>query len=266
LNELVRYLFAVAAERHGVVLHALCVLSNHLHAVVSDPQGKLPAFEQLLDSLLARSLNSLHGRWESFWAPGSYSAVALLSPADVLAKTAYTLANPASAGLVRRGSEWPGVWSAPEQIGAGPITVERPAGFFRPKGPLPESASLEFVCPPGFESAEAFRGELVAMVTELEDQAAREVEGCFLGTRRVLAQRPEGRPPQGEPRRKLSPHLASRDKWKRIEAIGHLQEFLSAYRAAWLEFTAGVRSAMFPAGTYWMRVAYGVGCEAFAPA
>jgi hypothetical protein len=265
VNEVLRYLLAVAAERFGIVLHAFCVLSNHLHIVLTDTRGNLPAFEQYFDSLVARSINALHGHWESFWAPGSYSAVTLLSPEDILAKVAYVLANPTSAGLVRRGSVWPGLWSAPERIGAGPVLVKRPDHFFRPDGPMPETASLELVCPPGFESVEAFRAQLVAEVTALEDQAARELaeQGrSFLGAQRVLAQKPQARPAPGEPRRGLNPRIAGRDKWKRIEAILRLKEFLKAYRDAWLAFAGGLRDTVFPPGTYWMRVAYGAPCAA----
>jgi len=263
VNETVQYVLAVAVQRFGVALHAFCVLSNHLHLIVSDAHGNLPAFEQYFDSLVARSLNALHGHWESFWAPGSYSAVTLLSPQDVLSKTAYVLANPSSAGLVRRGSEWPGLWSAPEQIGAGPVLVKRPAHFFRASGPMPETAPLELVCPPGFESVEAFRSQLSTEVTALEDQAARGLaeEGrSYLGARRVLAQDPMARPAPGEPRRGLNPRIAGRDKWKRVEAILRLTDFLRAHRDAWLAFAGGLRDTVFPQGTYWMRVAYGARC------
>ena len=265
LNELVRYVLAVASERFGVAIHAFCVLSNHLHVVATDLKGNLPAFEQYVGSLVARSVNSLHGHWEHFWAPGSYSAVKLLEPSDVLAKIAYVLANPVAAGMVRHGAEWPGLWSAPEEIGAGPVTVKRPAHFFREDGNMPATAKLELVCPDGFESVEAFRSELVTLLTALEDEAARELaaEGrTFLGRQAVLAQKPGAWPMTEEPRRELNPRIAGRDKWKRIEAIGRLKEFLCSYRAAWLEFTRGLRSALFPEGTYWMRIAYGVRCAA----
>jgi len=263
VNEILRYLLAVAAERFGIALHAFCVLSNHYHLILTDPAGNLPAFGQYFDSLVARSVNALHGRWESFWAPGSFSAVALLTPEDVLSKCSYALANPASAGLVRHGSEWPGLWSAPEQIGAGRVAVKRPDHFFRPDGPMPETASLELVCPPGFESAESFRRELMAEVAEREAEAARKIAregGSFFGVRRILAQRPGARPPGGEPRRELNPRIAGRDKWKRVEAILRLKEFLKAYRDAWLAFSGGLRDTIFPPGTYWMRVACGARC------
>jgi hypothetical protein len=190
--------------------------------------------------------------------------VALLSTEDVLSKIAYVLANPTTAGLVRRGSEWPGLWSAPAQIGAGPVLVTRPDHFFRVNGPMPEAAPLELVCPPGFASLEDLRRQLVALVARLEDQAARELasEGrSFVGARRILAQKPGARPASGEPRRGLNPRLACRDKWKRIEAILRLKSFLTDYRIAWSAFTRGLRDTIFPFGTYWMRVVYCVSCS-----
>ncbi len=265
LNDIVRYVLAVATERYGVVLHAYCVLSNHLHLVVTDVKGDLPAFEQYVASLVARAVNSMHAHWESFWAPGSYSAVKLLEAGDMLSKIAYVLANPVAAGLVRHGSEWPGLWSGPEDIGAAPVVVHRPSRFFRPDGNMPATATLRLVCPAGFESVEAFRRALVAKLTSLEDEAARRIaaEGrSFLGRRKVLTQRPGASPASNAPHRELNPRIAGRDKWKRIEAIGRLKDFVRAYRAAWLKFTSGVRTAIFPPGTYWMRVTYGVRCAA----
>ncbi len=104
VNHILRYVLAVATQRYGVALHAFCVLSTHLHLVLTDVKGNLPEFERYLHSLIARSINALHGHFESFWAPGSYSAVALLASEDVVSKCAYVLCNPTTAGLVRRGS------------------------------------------------------------------------------------------------------------------------------------------------------------------
>jgi REP element-mobilizing transposase RayT len=262
-NDLFRYILAVAAGRFGVLIHAYCVLSNHFHCVLTDPKGNLPRFEQYLDGLVARSFNALHGRWESFWAPGSYSAVCLATPADVLDKAAYVLANPVAAGLVRRGAEWPGLWAAAGLPSGVAIQVKRPEGFFRPDGPLPPSATLALVCPPGFESMDAFRESVAARAKVLEDRAARKLAAerrSFLGVRAAMAQRPTARPAVGEPRRGLNPRVGARDKWKRIEAILRLKKFVAAYREAWSAFARGLRETVFPAGTYWMRVAHGVKC------
>ncbi len=243
------------------------MLSNHYHLVLTDPRGVLPAFQQYLDSLLARSFNALHGRWESFWAPGSFSAVTLSTADDVLDKMAYVLANPVTAGLVRHGSEWPGLWTSPDAIGGSPLHAKRPKGFFRENGPMPPSATLRVVPPPGTESIDELRRRLAAELRRREEQAHRELtaEGRgFLGVQKVLAQRPSAQPFRGEPRRGLNPRVACHDKWKRIEAIGRLKKFLEAYRDAWRMFTDGVRDVVFPPGTWLMRVLHGARCAAAA--
>jgi REP element-mobilizing transposase RayT len=262
-NELFSYILAVAVKKHGILLHAYCVLSNHFHLVLTDVEGRLPAFEQYLDSLVARAFNALHGRWDYFWTAGSYSAVTLVTPEDVLDKMAYVLANPVAAGLVRSGSEWPGLCSAPEGIGRAPVNVRRPKHFFREDGPMPLEERLELACPPGFESVETLRSALAAAVKRREDEATRKLldEGrSFLGVRRVLAQKPLAHPAPSEPRRTLNPRVASRDKWKRVEALQQLKEFRVAYRDAWQAFARGIRDALFPHGTYWMQVTWGVRC------
>jgi hypothetical protein len=234
--------------------------------VVTDPHARLPAFQQLLDALVARALNAAHGRWEAFWAPDSYSAVKLESPADVVEKAAYVLANPVAAGLVASGRAWPGLWSAPELVGGDAISVRRPKHFFDAKGSLPEQVTLRLVAPPGFESAAQFRDELVRALDEREAEARsrRHARGGFLGVARVLAQKPTARPASAEPRRGLNPRVAGGDKWKRIEALGRLVAFLRSYRDAWNARRAGEPGVVFPAGTYLMRVLHDVPCAAFA--
>ncbi|HSN89827.1 MAG TPA: hypothetical protein VLS93_01250, partial [Anaeromyxobacteraceae bacterium] len=170
VNEVFLYLLAVAAERFGILVHAFCVLSNHVHLVVTDPNARLPAFQQFLDALVARALNAYLGRWEAFWAPDSYSAVTLVLPDDVVEKAAYTLANPVEAGLVRSGDLWPGLWSAPERVGGEAFEVRRPKHFFDEKGQLPEKARLKLTPPPGF-AAKEFRERLSARLADREAAA-----------------------------------------------------------------------------------------------
>ncbi|MEO8899932.1 MAG: hypothetical protein ABI627_00275 [Polyangiaceae bacterium] len=110
-NQIVRYSLALAASQSGIVLHAACVMSNHWHGVVSDPDGRLPEFLERFHRLVARAQNASLGRWENFWSSDKASAVLLVSEAGVLEKIAYTLANPTVAGLVHSPFEWPGVLS-----------------------------------------------------------------------------------------------------------------------------------------------------------
>ncbi|BDG03855.1 hypothetical protein [Anaeromyxobacter oryzae] len=264
-NQLFLYLLVVAARRFGIQVHAFCVLSNHFHLVVTDLDARLPAFHQFLDALVARAVNAALSRWEAFWAPNSYSAVKLVSPSDIVDKIAYVLANPVAAGLVGSGSAWPGLWSAPECIGGDPLAATRPKHFFDPKGVMPDQVTLPLTTPPGFASAEQFRTELLHALEEREAEARSLhcVRRGFLGVARVLAQKPTARPAPGEPRRTLNPRVAGRDKWKRIEALGRLVEFVKSYRDAWAARRAGEEEVVFPAGTYLLRVMHGVACAAY---
>ncbi|HYG70353.1 MAG TPA: hypothetical protein VD838_21930 [Anaeromyxobacteraceae bacterium] len=259
------YALAVAAARTAVLVHAFCVLSNHLHLVVTDPDARLPEFERQLNSLVARAMNVHLGRSETFWAPASYSAVALLTPDDIVNKVAYVLANPVAAGLVPEARAWPGAWSAPELLGDGRIEAPRPEIFFRRNGRMPPSAELALTVPPGFESVAAFRASVVAALEALERAARVDENGrprTFLGVPRILAQSPFSTPRSVEPRGGLKPRIASHDRWKRVEALARLATFVDAYRRAFaVRRSGGV--AIFPAGTYWMRVAHGAAC--FAP-
>ena len=263
-NDIFLYVLAVAARRYGVLVHAFCVLSNHCHLVVTDQNGSLPAFMQYLDSLVARAVNASLGRFEGFWASdGSYSAVEPLDPGDVVAKTAYVLANPVAAGLVRRGAEWPGLWTSPEQIGSAKLAARKPKLFFNPGGYMPAALELELTTPPGIPSAAEFRALLSTALRALEEKHCQDVasEGRrYLGVARVLAQNPFARPPPGEPRFELKPRIAARDKWKRIEGISRLKVFVQEYRQAWLDRKSGAADVLFPAGTYLLRIFHGVQC------
>ncbi len=265
-NAIFRYVLAVAAERFEIPVHAFCVLSNHFHLVVTDPNARLPEFQRYLDSLVARAVNCSLGRWESFWDPDSYSAVRLENADAILEKMVYVLANPVAAGLVRRGREWPGLWSDPCQIDGGPIAAKRPKIFFREEGPLPASASLQLCRPPGFEADASFVDVLSKRLRDAEDLAAAELARAdrpFLGAARVLTQKPAARPAPGEPRRGLSPRVACRAKWKRIEALQGLAEFARAYKTALAAWRAGARDGPFPRGTWLMRVLHAVPCAAY---
>jgi hypothetical protein len=138
----------------------------------------------------------------------------------------------------------------------------RPKHFIDEKGTLPEKVRLQLTPPPGF-TPEQFRERLVARLADREEVAVKQHGGRFLGAVRVLAQKPTNRPRPGEPPRGRNPRVAARDKWKRIEVLGRLKEFRSRYRAALAERCAGNLGAVFPRGTYPLRVAHRVPCEGF---
>lgn len=263
-NQIFAYCLALAAEASGVLIHAVCVLSNHYHAVVSDPHGRLPDFLHWLHLYVAKSINASYGRWENLWASEAPSAVLLEDDEDVLDKIAYCLANPVLAGLVAEGQQWPGLRSQPTDAGGNSAArVDRPRVFFRPNGPLPEHATLRFSRPAIYPQLDD--GQLAALVQRTVEQREARARAEFAGNgRRVLGvralrrQRPSDRPMTIEPRRVLNPRFAAKNRWLRIEAARRLKHFLDAYRAAYERFKQGLRHVLFPAGTYALRLRHGV--------
>jgi putative transposase len=51
----------------------------------------------------------------------------------------------------------------------------------------------------------------------------------------------------------MSPRVAAKNKWARIEALLRNRGFIEKYRDAFLGHMAGLANVVFPFGTYWMR-------------
>lgn len=59
----------------------------------------------------------------------------------------------------------------------------------------------------------------------------------------------------------MSPRVACRDKWRRIEVLGRLASFIASYREVREKFISGVTDVVFPAGTYQMANHFACRCE-----
>jgi putative transposase len=261
------YCLGVAAQRTSVKVMFFLAMSNHYHAGVIDTDGRLPEFLEYFHKLFAKHQNALRGRWENFWAPEQTSAVELVDANDVLAKLIYTLGNPVKDHLVQASHHWPGASSLAGHLRGERFTARRPSHLFRPDGPMPTTVTLELARPPGLE--ELPQDKLAAVIRDLltvaEQSAADERARTgvrVLGRKGVLGQRWFDRPRSSEPRRELSPRVACRNVWRRVEALGRNRAFVAAYWAARELFLAGVRVVVFPAGTYWLRRFAGASCEA----
>ncbi len=263
VNGAVRYCLALAAERTGVELHVVVAMSNHYHLVLTDPHARLPEFTTYFNGLLARCLNCHHGRWEGFWAAGQQASyVTLEDEQAVLAKSVYALLNPVEAGLVKDHRDWPGELL----VQPGTYKAVKPRFFFRSeedKGRLPDSLKLRITAPPVAGSV-GERMELVygvARAFTANIVAERKRQGLdFLGAAAVRRQRWYESPTSPALRRQLRPRVATRDKWRRVEAIQRNQTFVQAHDQARRRWLDNQRDVLWPVGTYQMRRMHNVRC------
>jgi putative transposase len=265
------YCLALAAIRAGVEALFVVAMSNHYHAGLHDPDGNFPIFSEYFHALLARCLNTHLGRFESFWSSEPTSVVRLLEAKDVLDKMVYAYANPAAANLVDTIEEWPGVSSFQAALTSGQLTATRPTFFFRSGGKdakdvLPDVVTLPIVRPRAF--ADCTQVEWSSLLTEQvhdveSDHRARRVAAgkTVLGREAILAQNPFACPQSAEPHFGISPRIAAKSKWTRIEALQRCKEFLDSYARAIKAWMLGAAEVVFPFGTYWMRRFARVVCE-----
>ena len=266
LNRAVEYILAVLIKRHGLSLHAICVMGNHKHDVTTDHDGTIVDFWRDFHSTLTRYLNCVHGEHESMWSGEQTNRVECVEAADIVYEIAYTMANPVEARLVKRGRSWPGVrraWPAPPKI------VQRPPEFFRDQdagGQWPKTAELVMSRPPGFDdmSDDELAAFLAKAIEEREqhfrDKAKREGKG-FLGRRGVLKQSRYSYPASTEERFGIRPTVAAKNKWARIETLARNKIWDEDYDACLTELRAGNRNIPFPPGTFKLRAYYKLACR-----
>ena len=264
---IVEFCVAEAARQCGVEIHAIAVMSNHLHIVLTDVEGRVPEFTHWAFKFIGTCVNVSLGRWGSIFEQSEKtSLVRLTTPDSIVDKIAYTVANPVSAGLVDAPAKWKGVWGY--YGGNKRPAVPRPKVYFRDGSDVKPSATLAFVRPPGFKGVsdqqvvKRIRAEISRHVRKARRQI-RDSERKFLGFAGVLRQKPWHCPETRETRRKISPRVAGLNKWARTEALQFLREWYAEYCAARDAFRSGKRDVVFPAGTYGMLHRFNVTCAPY---
>ena len=275
---------ALAKYRSRIAVHEFLWMSNHYHLVLSDVDGCLPKFMEELNSLLARALNALHGIQGTAIEKG-YNLVVTESDSKVVEHCVYTLANPCRAHLVKRSRQWQSVSSTKLGYGVS-VKIRRPKcglwggpcrhihqrssqaskrARFGDRSRLPEEVELVLARPPIMpelsdaklrhfirerleERERAFIEERRRRrITVMGWSAARKIDVCFV-------------PRQTEERFGRVPSYSGSSKSARIDAWKRRQCFLERYYDALRRFLGGDREVMFPAGTWLMKVRFGVPC------
>ena len=231
INQCIRYCVSVASEASGVELHALMFMSNHYHIILTDVEGRLPMFTETLNGLLAKSLTVYHDRGENFWAGHvKPSHVHLPERIDVLNKLVYLLCNPVAADLVKEGKDWPGI----RVFLPGETKCVRPRFYFRSKdsgGTMPKKTKLRLSLPGCLGDKKAALKEIKKLIKDKEQILSEERKASgkqVLGREAVKHQRIDATPSSKDKPSNISPRLACRDKWRKIEILQLMKSFLNA--------------------------------------
>jgi putative transposase len=259
-SHILAYCLAVALEKTGVLLHAVCFMSNHHHMVVADPRGELPNFLRELHRMTAKAMNASQGQWENLWSAEPCSAVRLADDEDVIDKIAYVAVNPVAAGLVEKPQEWPGLSMWTEGV----VTLGQPNAYFRAGGECPAKVSLRVSVPPSVRQAGGCARRVQSAVAVKVVQAHRRMRAAgraFVGRAAVLAQSFVQRAKSFEPKRAVVPTVAAKNPKARRALLAIQKAFRVAYRQALDAWKAGGRESVFPFGTWWMRVHHRVQTE-----
>ncbi len=262
------YCLAVAANKHGILVHAGCLMSTHSHEVVTDPDGQLPKFLQLCHVLLARCTKAIRGWPAEVFDKSPTSTVHLRTPEKIIDALGYLIANPVDAFAVRYAKDWPGAQTLPKDIGQRCIRVKRPPFYFRAGNPdYPDVVELHLQMPVALQcdyGTELAQERIAQRLRQREHEAWQKAKAqglSFVGPKRVLKFEHSKRASSYEEFGTLNPRFAvGTDKKARVEAVKELQLFSAQYRDALAAWTDGDSRAVFPEGTWWMRVFHGARC------
>jgi REP element-mobilizing transposase RayT len=267
IRQLYLYTLAVCAKQFGILVHAVTLMSTHEHLIVTDTEGRFPLFLRELHRLVSLGTKVLR-KWEGpTWDHEQTSVVRLLTERAIVEKLAYLMVNPVRAGLVRQARDWPGITVLPQELGRRTWTLGRPDAYFRADNPQwPETVELSLMLPPVLARRYAAQELREAVDQELERQerhAHQEVRKRgwrFLGAERVRRLSPYRRATSFELLRDRNPTFAVGRGQKRafFEAVAELRAFRRAYRDALEQWRAGLRTVVFPQGTWCMCRAHGV--------
>lgn len=253
------YITAVIALRYGIQLHAVQVLSTHIHEVVTDPRGQLPKFLRDRNRLFALTLKVCRGIEGAVFSGEPPSCVALYGEAAVIDKIAYTLANCVEAGLARCPEEWVGVTMSAKDVGTRTVRAHRPDFFFSAtNSQWPEWVDLPITMPPVLTAAFASEGTARWILCQAVDSAVDAARKAvimsgrsFSTPSRIFRNELTKRSKTVEPDRERNPTFATGgSRSESFRAIEQRRSFLESYRSALEKVKAGLSKVEFPFGTW----------------
>lgn len=269
-EELNRRLIGVLARArciYEVRIHAVSILSNHWHALLSVRDAhQLARFMNYVQSQVAKEAGDLHEWPGPFWGDRYSHVVVSREPEIQHRRLAYVLGQGAKEGLVARPEDWPGVHCVFALRDGEPLrgvwydrTALCLAGRARGGRSRLEDFATEEVLSldplPCWEdeglTTEEMQGRVAEMVEHIVDQAAaaHDADGTRPSAPGVfLRVHPHQRPKTTKRSPRPFVHAATREARERFLEAYRL--FSEAYRDAAWRLRSGYRDVKFPEGSF----------------
>ena len=262
LNDLVVGVLGRAQRMYEMRIHALVVLSNHAHLLVSpeSPQ-QLARFMEHVAGNIAREVGRLHDWREKLWSRRYRSILVSHEEAAQVARLAYILGHGVKEGLVERPQQWPGVHCAHALLAGAALegtwfdrTAEyeaRRRGELVGDGDFATSERVVFSPLPCWSMADAriYRERVAAIVRRIVEDGRQQRGGrAVLGKRAILAQDPHDRPLHSD--RSPAPAVHAASKEIRVMLRAAYWRFADAFREAAHRLRRGDRLVRFPPGAF----------------
>ncbi len=268
LNEAVLEWLARAESAHpGIQIFGLVVMSNHIHLLVRDTQAELAAWAGYLFGNIAKAVNGIRGRENTFFGR-RYSDEPVLDGPALFDRLVYVATNPVKAGLCEQSQQWPGLllWARGDETELHEVSrVDREAyrkasERAKKRGEKPpsrdaflvrETLSIHPLPTESSAMGSDGRSEIAAAIEarELEIAADRRRSGkSTMGHRRVLAQDWHAAPRR--PKRTPRPLCHTTERGLFEAFVEGFREFVAAFRDASEQWRAGMRGVTFPPWSY----------------
>jgi hypothetical protein len=249
MNNAYLYCLIEAALKFDIELLLSQMMSNHQHTEFFDRKGCAIEFTHRFHTHLAKCVNLYRGRWENMWSSDPPCLVELVDIGAVVDELVYTATNPVKDGLVEKVHHWPGPKIVQSFLTGRTLKARRPAFLFRDDGPMPEEVEITLRIPEELGDHDEIVAQVRAGIAAEEERARH---SRVVGRRRILRQSWRDCPTTQEPRRRLRPRVAARNKWARIERLQENKQFEIHYAESRRRLLNG-EPVVFPAGTYWLR-------------
>lgn len=261
-NAVILGALARAQSRYGVWLHAMIVLSNHFHLLMSVLSARqMSRFTGYFKGNVAKELGRLYDWRERFWGSRYHHTELGSSEEDQIQTFLYILKNGCKENLVGSPLEWPGVSSA-QALYDGKTTMEgiwydRTAQYrARQRGehklyPSVETLHLSPLPCLANCSVDEQRQFVVDAIEQVKRETAqRHLEDGTkpLGARAILRQNPHDKPKQFESSPAPRFHAANREELRALHEAR--KAMTAAYRDAAARLFRGETDVSFPEGCF----------------